>query len=119
MKPFKTKYILLLAVCHLLCASGLIAEEIFTYDAKGKRDPFMPLVTKEGRIIVDKPSVNSIEDVKLDAIIWDVQGKSLAMINGEVVAVGELIGDFNVAAIDSDSITLEIDAKEYKIYIEQ
>lgn len=112
-------------VCGLLAglaasvAPALGAQESSpsaTYDAKNKRDPFVPCV-RDGRFVpgcgVDSPIVDPIGPVgggnpqfKLEAIVWDPAGSSLAIINGAVVTAGQRVSDFVVKSIQRDSVTL-------------
>jgi len=65
-----------------------LAQEEYTYDSKGKRDPFIALVTPGGVLLtLDKEDVKT--DLAVEGIIYDKQGSSYAIVNSEVVRVGD------------------------------
>lgn len=81
------------------------AEGDFVYDAKGKRNPFIPLVTNEGRLIkLDKEDDAGAKDLVIDGIIYDKQGLSYAIINAQVVGVGDYVGEHRVLKVESDKV---------------
>jgi hypothetical protein len=86
--------ILLLISVVCLC----FAEGVFVYDAQGRRNPFVPLVTSDGRLIkIEKKQPQ--EGVLLEGIIYDTHGISYAIVNGAVVKVGDKIGDYQILKI--------------------
>lgn len=81
------------------------AQADFTYEAKGKRDPFIPLVGKDGRLIkLDKEEDNAKSDLIVDGIIYDKQGVSYALANGRVVGVGDYMNGYRVLKIEKDKV---------------
>jgi len=65
-----------------------LAQEGYTYDSKGRRDPFIALVTPAGVLLtLDKEDVKT--DLAVEGIIYDKQGSSYAIVNSEVVRVGD------------------------------
>jgi len=99
-------------ICILLGAT-VFAENNFVYDSKGKRDPFMPLVTSQGYIVNVEEELFASE-MNLEGIIYDAQGYSLAIINGKVVKVGDNIGSYTVLESSQSTVIL---AKETEKYI--
>jgi len=95
---------LLLTTCDLqLVTYNLFAQEQFTYDAKGRRDPFIPLVTPDGRIVkLEKEETAS--GILLEGIIYDKHGLSCAIVNGEVVKVSDKVGDYQVLKIEKNKV---------------
>ncbi len=85
-----------------------------TYDFKGKRDPFMPLVTSE-RQVVSVEDIVSINDVSLEGLAVGRQGKKVAIINGVMLKEGERIGNVELKAIGDKSVKLLIDGGEYEL----
>jgi len=101
---FKTFCFLALAF-HLAFfpLSFSFSEEQFIYDSKGKRNPFIPLVTPDGRLLnLDKDQVKG--DLSVEGIIYDKQGSSFAIVNGSVVVAGDTIGDYQVLKIEEDKV---------------
>ncbi len=94
------------------------AEEQFVYDSKGRRDPFLPLVSKDGYIINREADVLA-SDMNLEGIIFDKSGKSLAIINGKVLKVGDKIGNYNILKIEKQKVTLEFNAEEVVLELKE
>jgi type II secretory pathway component PulC len=90
---------------------------VFSYDEKGKRDPFHPLVDKDGRYLVEIELPFSSDVLNLSGILWDPQGKSSALINNQVVRVGDSIGGFAVKDISKDSVIISKDGKKFILKI--
>ena len=97
----------------LIGISALAAEEAFIYDSHGRRDPFVPLV---GAGIKYIPSVMeelaggtsqvSNEAFILNGILWDPNGKCIAVINGEICMVNDEIGKYRITAIKENMVIL-------------
>ena len=79
----------------------------FTYQSKGNRDPFISLVTKDGRILPGARTVTEGGDVELEGIIWDPNGKSMAIINGKLVKEKQRIQNMQVLRIKKASVILQ------------
>jgi len=93
-------------------AATCFGQENFNYDSKGKRDPFMALVTSQGYVINVEEELFASE-MNLEGIIFDAQGQSLAIINGKVVKTGDNIGTYAVIEITASKVTLAKDAEKY------
>ena len=91
-------HLLVLFFCAIFTSSILYANGEFTYDAKGKRNPFIPLVTADGRLL-KLPENEQGKDISLTGIIYDKHGVSYAIVNGTVVGVGDRIGEYRVLKI--------------------
>lgn len=82
------------------------------YDAKGKRDPFVPLV-RDGRMISvtgEEGTSSSEADLTppvLGGILWDPAGRSIALLNGQERVVGDTVGSFRLVEIHQDDVILE------------
>lgn len=96
--------------------AGLVGAEPVTpsgsYDAKGKRDPFVSLV-RDGRLIVpgsdNTVSTTDCSTPSLAGIVWDPSGQSLALVNETEVKVGETVCGCQVTEIRSDAVVLACD----------
>jgi len=94
--------LLFCALCFVLC-HFLYAQEQFVYDAKGKRNPFIPLVTPDGRLLkLEKEQ--TLSGLSLEGIIYDEHGLSYAIVNSEVVRVSDKIGDYQVLKIEKNKV---------------
>ena len=98
------KLLILLFLLGLILPSAFGQEE-FTYDAKGKRNPFIPLVTSEGRLLkLDKQEIISTHGLAIEGIIYDKLGRSFAIVNANVVGIGDRVGDFQVLKILANKV---------------
>jgi len=99
--------ILSLILCFYTLQSAFcvfaFAQERLVYDDQGKRNPFIPLVTSSGRIInLDQESDS---ELRLDGIIYDGRGLSYAIVNQEVVRIGDWAGNYQVLKIEKNKVT--------------
>lgn len=122
-KPFIICLLLYIVICN-----AAYTQETYIYDSRGKRDPFVSLVSvvvvpppEEKKIIESLEDIVSIEDarlyVRLQGIAHDASGKKVAILNGEMVKEGETIGHLTVKRIFKNEVTLSVDKKEYKLNI--
>ena len=90
-----------------------VTEEVFLYNDGNKRDPFVPLVTAGGAIVMTENSY-TVSEMILEGIITsggsDGQG-GLAIINGTVVEQGKPFGLYTVEKIEVDKVTLQKDGQ--------
>jgi hypothetical protein len=102
----KIKSGFLISTCYFLTFYFLLsanAQESFKYDAKGERNPFMPLVTSDGRLLqLDKSEKKT--EIAIEGIIFDPYGVSYAIVNGAVVNVGDFVGNKQVLKIEKDKL---------------
>lgn len=92
------------------------------YEAKGKRDPFVPLV-RDGRMIAvagEVPSASAPVDLSLPllgGILWDSAGRSIALLNEKEAMVGDVIGGYQVAEIHPDYVVLDQEGRRVTVRI--
>ena len=79
----------------------------FRYNAKGHRDPFIPLV-RDGQIVSSTSQTAPIDASKpvLHGILWDSGGQSIALINDTEVKIGDMVGEYQVTEIRHDTVVL-------------
>jgi len=94
------------------------AQEGFVYDAKNKRDPFIPLVTSDGRLLRLEQEEGT-QGLLLEGIIYDDKGISCAIVNGEVVRVGDEAGGFQVLKIQKDRVVFIKDGQPTEIELKK
>jgi len=93
----------------LVCAGGVSfpahAQES-VYDDQGKRNPFIPLLTQDGRAIQPekKKEVSAEGALSLEGIIYDKYDLSYAIVNGEVVKIGDEVGGYQILSIEQDRV---------------
>jgi len=105
-----TVYCLLFTVCF--------SQEDFVYDSKGRRDPFISLVTSEGNIIEIEPE-EQLPGINLEGIIYDEKGLSYAIINKMMVRAGDIISDYKIYRIESDRILLLKDTETIELKLKK
>ncbi|MBU3959116.1 MAG: hypothetical protein KKE91_04595, partial [Candidatus Omnitrophica bacterium] len=87
-------------LCIILISSTGFTQEKFIYDAKDKRDPFISLVTSDGRLL--KLEQETTEGLLLEGIIYDKGGLSYAIVNGAVVKIGDQVNEYQLLKIEED-----------------
>lgn len=106
-------------ICLLLFFTNLalvFGQTEFVYEDKGKRNPFVPLVTPEGRLLkLDKQSITSSEGLAIEGIIYDKFGRSFAIVNTEVVGIGDSVGDYQVLKIFEDKVVFIKDGQPLEV----
>lgn len=118
MFPNKKFFLLLLSV--LLIASFAFSQGEFTYEDKGKRNPFIPLVTPEGRLLkLDKQDTASSGALAIEGIIYDKLGRSFAIVNGEVVGIGDSVGDYQVLKIFENKVVFIKEGAPFEVELEK
>jgi len=96
--------------------TSIFAQGEFVYDAKGKRNPFIPLVTPEGRLIkLDKQEVVSTGGLAIEGIIYDKQGRSFAIVNAQVLGVGDMAQDYQVLKIYENKVVFIKDGEPFEV----
>lgn len=81
------------------------AEEQFKYDPKGRRNPFIPIVTSDGKFLkLESEEDISNKELVLQGIIYDKSGLSFAIVNGTVVKTGDMVEGYQVLKIDKNKI---------------
>lgn len=99
----ESKITIICVICILICVINIFAQGEFVYDAKGKRDPFIPLVTSDGRMLkLEREAGES--GLSLEGIIYDKNGVSYAIVNTEVLKIGDTIGDYQVLKIEKNKV---------------
>lgn len=87
----------------ILVSAFCFAQEQFIHDSKNKRDPFIPLVTPDGRLL-KLDSEEGATGLLLEGIIYDKYGLSYAIVSGEVIKVGDKLGDYQVFKIEKNKV---------------
>lgn len=105
----------------LLASSFLYAQDEapFVYDAEGMRDPFMALVTKDGKLNVVYGTINSINDIKLEGIIYDPNGDSIVILNDEVLKKDQSSNNITILDIQRNNVKISLYNKEYTLEMKE
>ena len=100
---------LLIFIAFTPCAPG---NESLKYDAKDKRDPFRPLVDRDGNILPEVRPVTANVELNLEGIVWSRSGDSYAIVGGSVVRAGDILGDYKVKNIEKTRVILDRGGEE-------
>jgi hypothetical protein len=104
-------------ICFLILAATAVvpaAAQEFIYDSEGRRNPFIPLVTPDGRfqkLEADERKAES-EDIKLEGILFDKYGISYAIVNGMVSKTGDVVGEFQILKIEEKKVIFMREGQE-------
>ena len=105
-----------LIICIMFgIGSEVFAEQEFKYNPKGKRDPFIPLISESGGYASDAYEASAAEDIRLEGIVWDEVKGSIAIINGEIVKEGDVMGSIKILKINKDSVIFDVGGENVKI----
>lgn len=92
------------------------------YQAKGKRDPLIPLLTPSGQRIFppgyDEEAPTGISGLRLQGIVFDPKADSYAIINDQIVRQQEEVDGFQVVRIDAASVTLLAEGETHQLFLE-
>lgn len=97
----------------ILMAAAALTYAYTSYNRQHKLKPPMP-----ARIVAQPPQPVSFPPLKVQSIIWSGPN-STALINGEVLRVGEGIGDVRLAEIHSNSVEVELQGERKSIALSQ
>lgn len=93
------------------------------YDPKGKRDPFVPLITEHGQRFyppgTDEEEASGVLKLILQGIVFEPNGESYAVINGKILREREEIEGMKVLKIKSDSVTLLVEGQPHRLTLTQ
>jgi len=94
-----------------LVRNGLAAEEGF-YDAKGKRDPFVPLISSSAAQRGGLYGADSLDDLLIEGIVYDPKKGSVVIVNGTLLKEGEEQGNVQVIRIKPDGVIFTVNGIE-------
>lgn len=91
------------------------------YDAGGRRNPFAPLITPDGRLLQLETEETAGEPraLALEGIIYDKSGLSYAIVNGAVVKIGDSIGEYQVLRIEKHRVVFVKDGQPQTIELKE
>ena len=113
--PYSVLFLCALCLASLTCC---FAQEQFLYDVKGKRDPFIPLVTPDGRLLKLEQE-EGVVGLLLEGIIYDKNGTSCAIVNSEIVRIGDKVGEFQVLKIEEKRVIFIKDGQIIEVEIKK
>ena len=114
-------FILIAYICGFAlygyCADA--ANPDFNYDAKGKRDPLVPLVGQERSVGAGLETITSPDDLKLEGIATGPGGKQVAIINGQMVKEHDKFGALVVKNISRKSVNISIEGSDHTLTLQE
>ncbi len=90
----------------------------FIYDDHGKRDPFWKLIGARGSIVNYDNDIQA-SDMVLEGIMAEPGGESVAIINGNIIKVGDKLGLFVVKEIQANVVILEKGQENIKLQLKK
>ena len=101
--------------CMVICLSAQAHGAEHRYTAQSNRDPFIPLITGELKTSMGLEYVETIDDIKLEGIIFDPSATSLAILNGEVMKEGDVMFNVELVEIHGKGVIIKIYNKPYTV----
>ena len=86
--------------------------ETILYDARGKRDPFVPLVSNAIKQAPGLLNIETVDDVKIEGVVFDPKNGSVVIINGSVLKEGEEMESLKVISVRADGVKLSVNGME-------
>lgn len=106
---------LLVALILSLKITSVFADEI-RYDSNRRKDPFAPLVGPDGKFLRNNLD---IADFKIEGVIFDPNGGSVVLIDGESYKEGDNINGLNIISIMKDRVILAQSQQEQTIWLRE
>jgi len=111
--------ILKIAFIFMLSASffgvAYSEEEAFKYNTNSKRDPFVPLIGGAASQSKELAYIESINDIRLEGIIWSPGSGSLVLLNGATLKQGDIVGVVTVNKIEKDKVVITVNEMDYTL----
>ena len=102
----------------MILSEGLSFGAWSAYNAHGKRDPFVPLLTINGqRIYPPGTDEGGTSGFVLQGIVYEPKGVSYAIINDQIVREQDQIEGMKVLKISPQSVTILSDGNEAQLVI--
>jgi len=114
--------LVLCALCSVLCTllyAQEHAQEQFVYDSKGKRNPFIPLVAPDGRLLKFDENEKESGNLALEGIIYDKSGQSYAIVNAQIVRIGDEVGGYQVLKIEKNKVIFVKDGQPKEVELKE
>lgn len=118
----KIRFFIVLMICIAAACAFIactFALDSFSYDAHGKRDPFVSLMTSGNPSVISLENVESSDDIKLEGIAVGSGGENIAIMNGEMVRAGSKIGNLFIKSIAKKHAVVIISGTEYTVELSE
>lgn len=98
---------------------GLAPAVSAAYNAKGRRDPFVPLLTAEGQRVhppgLEEGMAAGVSGLVLQGIVFDPKGDCTAVINGKIVREGQEINGMSVVRIQLNAVEILAEGEKHRL----
>ena len=94
------------------------AQEPFVYQDKNNRDPFWPLINDNG-VLQNYEKEYLVSDLELEGIMASPNGKSVAILNGKVVKVNDVVGEYTVKDIQANKVIILKGQEEFELQLKK
>ncbi len=103
--------------------TGIVAAQLifsialadkFRYDRHDKRDPFFVSTDRPQHV---ESTAQTPTNFKLEGVIVDPGGASMAVIEGTIIKLGEKVGGYRVEKITKDGVSFSDGEKEFWVAI--
>jgi ribosomal protein S4E len=84
-----------------------------TYEKGNKKNPFIPIITNDGQLLNIEEENKEVNFV-LEGIIYDKEGNSMAIINGQILGKNDTILDAKIVEVRKDSVVY---VKDEEIFV--
>lgn len=112
------RYPALACLLLVVCVGIGLAQDEFVYDAQGKRDPFISLITADGLLLkLDREENKSA--LSVEGIIYDKGGVSYVLVNGTVAKIGDQVGEYQVLRIEQKKVVFIKEGQTFEVIIEK
>lgn len=82
----------------------------YIYDADGKRNPFIPLITNDGRLI-NLDIAATPKALSLQGVMYEPSGISYAIVNALIVKEGDMVEGSQVLKIQENKVSFVKDGQ--------
>lgn len=100
----RNKILILSFIFYLICLGSSFPQGPSGDKPRALRDPFIPLVTPDGRLLNLGAGEENKSALLLEGIIYDKNGISYAVVNGGVVKIGDRVADYQVLKIEANKV---------------
>lgn len=114
----------ILIVLFVFCVTfSLNAQEVSQsgapkYEKGNKKNPFIPVITNDGQLINIEDENKEIQ-FNLEGIIFDKEGKSIAIINGQILGKNDTILDAKIVEIRKDGVVYVKDGEIFVLNLKK
>lgn len=98
----------------LILNSASVIGDVIRYDNGGRRDPFVPLVGADGKV---QEVQLTAKDLNIEGVVFDPNGGSLVLIDGDFYKEGDSIGQASIISIMKDRVILSQSNQEKIIWL--